>query len=309
MRVQRWVATGPSGLDGFAFIDDQLPAPRSGEVAIEVLAAGVNPADLKHARAATDFPLPIGYEVAGVIAALGPGTEIASGAGAVGDEVLAFRVHGGYATALTVPAEKVFAKPAALDFAAASNLLLAGTTAADMLRAAKVADGDTVLLHAASGAVGVAVLQLARLRGITVIGTAGPQGLERVRQFGGVAIEYGPGLLDRVRAAAPEGVAAALDAAGTDEAIDTSLTVVEDRSRIVTIVARKRAETDGFVALAGSQPESAAYRDSVRGDLIELAADGRLVVPMARTFHLPQARAALELVTGGHPGGKVALIP
>ncbi|MGV9860845.1 quinone oxidoreductase family protein [Gordonia sp. NPDC003425] len=309
MRVQRWVATGPSGLDDFAFIDDQLPAPRSGEVAIEVLAAGVNPADLKHARAATDFPLPIGYEVAGVIAALGPGTEIASGAGAVGDEVLAFRVHGGYATALTVPAEKVFAKPAALDFAAASNLLLAGTTAADMLRAAKVADGDTVLLHAASGAVGVAVLQLAQLRGITVIGTAGPQGLERVREFGGVAIEYGPGLLDRVRAAAPEGVAAALDAAGTDEAIDTSLTVVEDRSRIVTIVARKRAETDGFVALAGSQPESAAYRDSVRGDLIELAADGRLVVPMARTFHLPQARAALELVTGGHPGGKVALIP
>ncbi|MGV9827490.1 quinone oxidoreductase family protein [Gordonia sp. NPDC003429] len=309
MRVQRWVATGPSGLDDFAFIDDQLPAPRSGEVAIEVLAAGVNPADLKHARAATDFPLPIGYEVAGVIAALGPGTEIASGAGAVGDEVLAFRVHGGYATALTVPAEKVFAKPAALDFAAASNLLLAGTTAADMFRAAKVADGDTVLLHAASGAVGVAVLQLAQLRGITVIGTAGPQGLERVREFGGVAIEYGPGLLDRVRAAAPEGVAAALDAAGTDEAIDTSLTVVEDRSRIVTIVARKRAETDGFVALAGSQPESAAYRDSVRGDLIELAADGRLVVPMARTFHLPQARAALELVTGGHPGGKVALIP
>lgn len=309
MRVQRWVATGPSGLDDFAFIDDQLPAPRSGEVAIEVLAAGVNPADLKHARAATDFPLPIGYEVAGVIAALGPGTEIASGAGAVGDDVLAFRVHGGYATALTVPAEKVFAKPAALDFAAASNLLLAGTTAADMLRAAKVADGDTVLLHAASGAVGVAVLQLARLRGITVIGTAGPQGLERVREFGGVAIEYGPGLLDRVRAAAPEGVAAALDAAGTDEAIDTSLTVVEDRSRIITIVARKRAETDGFVALAGSQPESAAYRDSVRGDLIELAADGRLVVPMARTFHLPQARAALELVTGGHPGGKVALIP
>jgi len=307
MRVQRWVATGPGGLDDFAFIDDQLHPPGPGEVSIEVLAAGVNPADLKHAQAASSFPVPIGYEVSGVIAALGPDTEIASGAASPGDDVLAFRVYGGYATALTVPAGKVFAKPSTVGFPEAANLLLAGTTAADMLRAARAVTGETVLLHGASGAVGVAVLQLARLRGITVIGTASPRNFERIVKFGGLPVEYGRGLTDRVRALAPEGIAAALDAAGTDEAIDTSEELVADRSRIVTVVARNRAERDGFVALGGTQPESAAYRDSVRADLIAHASAGDLVVPVAQTFHLSQARAALELVSGGHAGGKVAL--
>ena len=110
MRVQRWVATGPGGLDDFAFIDDQLHPPGPGEVSIEVLAAGVNPADLKHAQAASSFPVPIGYEVAGVVAALGPATEIASGSAAPGDDVLAFRVYGGYAvsyTHLTLPTKRI----------------------------------------------------------------------------------------------------------------------------------------------------------------------------------------------------------
>lgn len=312
MHVQRWVATGFDGLDDFAFIDDELDPPGPGEVIIGVLAAGVNPADLKHARRKTDpsqLPLPIGYEVSGEILALGPDTEIASGGGVIADEVLAFRVQGGYATALSVPAEKVFAKPPTIDHPAAANLLLAGCTAADMLRAAAVVPGETVLLHAASGAVGVAVLQLARLRGITVVGTSSPTNADRVRAFGGIPVDHGPGLAHRVRAAAPDGVAAALDAAGTDEAVDTSLELVADRSRIVTVVAPGRAADDGFVALGGAQPESLAFRDSVRPELIRLAAAGDLVVPVARTFELSEARAALELVSAGHPGGKVALIP
>ncbi|RPA12465.1 NADP-dependent oxidoreductase [Gordonia sp. OPL2] len=312
MHVQRWVATGFDGLDDFALIDDELDPPGPGEVIIGVRAAGVNPADLKHARRKVDpsqLPLPIGYEVSGEILALGPDTEIASGGGVIADEVLAFRVHGGYATALSVPAEKVFAKPPTIDHPAAANLLLAGCTAADMLRAAAVEPGETILLHAASGAVGVAVLQLARLRGITVVGTSSPTNAERVREFGGIPVDHGPGLANRVRAAAPDGVWAALDAAGTDEAVDTSLELVADRSRIVTVVAPGRAADDGFVALGGAQPESLAFRDSVRPELIRLATAGDLVVPVARTFELSEARAALELVSAGHPGGKVALIP
>lgn len=312
MRIRRWVATGVGGLDDFAFVDDDLGVPGPGEVTIGVHAAGVNPADLKHARRPADasqLPLPIGYEVSGEILAVGPDTEIASGEGVIGDAVLAFRVKGGYATALTVPAEKVFAKPPTVDHPSAANLLLAGCTAADMLRAAAVEPGETILLHAASGAVGVAVLQLARLRGITVIGTSSPASAARVREFGGIPVEYGPGLADRVRTAAPDGVRAALDAAGTDESVDTSLELVADRCRIVTVVAPGRAADDGFVALGGTQPESLAFRDSVRPELIRLAAAGDLVVPIARTFALSEARAALELVSAGHPGGKVALIP
>ena len=289
-----------------------LPAPRTGEVTIDVRAAGMNPADAKHVSTGTDpsrLPVTIGYEVAGVIAAIGPGTEIASGGGAVGDDVLAFRISGGYASAVTVPAADVFAKPAGLGFAEAANLLLAGCTAADMLRAARVVPGDMILLHGASGAVGVSVLQQARHLGAHVIGTASEPRFEVVRGFGGVPVAHGPGLEQRVREAAPGGFDVALDAVGTDEAGDVSLALVDDRTRIVTIAAKARADRDGFVVLGGSMPESVRFRDSVRARLIELAGAGELVVPVARTYPLDDAPAAVAELMGGHPGGKLALVP
>src|SRR3978361_1705998 len=120
-------------------VEETVTPAGPGQVTIEVRAVGLNPADYKmvagaYSRDPPALPIRPGYEVAGVIAALGADTEIASGGGAVGDEVLAFRVQGGYSSVLTVPAQDVFAKPAALGFPEAANLLLAGTTGADMLR-------------------------------------------------------------------------------------------------------------------------------------------------------------------------------
>jgi NADPH:quinone reductase-like Zn-dependent oxidoreductase len=281
-------------------------------VTIEVRAAGMNPADFKGFARAGDrsrLPLPVGFEVAGVLAALGPDTGIASGGGTAGDEVLAFRVTGGYASALTVPAADVFAKPVGLDFPAAANLLLVGATAAEALAVVEVAAGETVLVHGASGSVGVSVLQQARLLGARVIGTAGERNFDTVRSFGAVPVAYGPGLEERVRRAAPDGIAAAIDTVGTDEAVDVSLALVEDRKRIVTVAAAGRAERDGFRAIGGRTPASARFRDQARPRLIQLAAEGSLVVPVARTFPLAEARAALELLMTGHPGGKLALVP
>ncbi len=308
---RRWVATDFGGLDVFAEVEVEVPAPGPGEVTIEVRATGMNPADYKHVASGSDrsrLPVAVGYEVAGVLSALGPDTEIASGGGAVGDAVLALRVAGGYATALTVPAQDVFAKPAGLGFSEAANLLLAASTAAEMLDATGVTAGDTIVLHGASGAVGVSVLQQARLIGARVIGTAGGGSADGVRRFGGEPVVYGDGLEERVRAMAPEGIATALDAVGTDEAVDVSLALVADRQRIVTIAAHARAQRDGIVLIAGALPASAAFRDAARARLIALAAAGDLVVPVARTFPLDQAREALELLSGGHPGGKLALI-
>ena len=310
--AQAWIADELGGPDTWQLVDVDPPAPAVGEVTIDVRAAGMNPADVKHVAAGTDasrLPVAIGYEVAGVIAAIGPGTEIASGGGQVGDEVLAFRISGGYASAVTVPAADVFAKPATIGFAEAANLLLAGTTAADMLRTAGVGAGDTVLLHAASGAVGVSVLQQARSIGARVIGTASPARFDVVRGFGGEPVAHGDGLEQRVRDLAPDGIDVALDAVGTDEAVDVSLALVQDRQRIVTIAARPRAASDGFTALAGSMPDSARFRDAARARLIELAGSGQLVVPVARTYPLEDARAALAELMGGHPGGKLALVP
>ncbi|MCX7521427.1 NADP-dependent oxidoreductase [Microbacterium sp. STN6] len=314
--AKRWVAADVGGLDRLRMIDAEVPPPATGKVTIDVRAVGMNPADFKHISAARNpigasaTPLPIGYEVAGVVAALGDDTEIASGGGAVGDEVLAFRVTGGYATRLNVPARDVFAKPASLDFPQAANLLLAGATAADMLHTAEVTAGETIVVHGASGAVGVSILQQAHEIGARVVGTAGRGSFDVVRRYGGEPVEYGDGLLDRLRAALPGGTAAAaLDCVGTDEAVDASLALVGDRRRVITIVASGRAADEGFVALGGRAPDSAAYRDRVRPQLIRLAAEGRLEVPIARTFGFDEAVAALQLLSTGHPGGKLALIP
>jgi NADPH:quinone reductase len=311
VQARRWVATDFGGPEVLELVTAELPAPGPGEVTIEVRAAGMNPADYKGLARGdrATLPRPIGSEVAGVLAALGPDTAIASGGGAVGDEVLAFRVTGGYASAITVPAGDVFAKPAALDFPGAANLLLVGATAADTLHTVGAAAGETILVHGASGSVGVSVLQQARLLGARVVGTASERNFDTVRRFGGIPVAYGDGLADRVRAAAPDGVAAAIDTVGTDEAVEVSLELVDDRGRIVTIAAMGRAGEAGIKSVGGGTPESAGFRAQVRPLLVQLAAGGELVVPVARTFPLAEAQNALRLLATGHPGGKLALIP
>lgn len=308
--VLKWVARSPGGLEVLEYVEAELPPPGEGELTIKVRAAGVNPADWKHiARGGFDGPKPVGYEVSGVIAALGPGAVIASGVGALGADVVAFRVNGGYASALTVPASDVFAKPQTLDHPAAANLLLAGTTAAEMLHLTAVGAGDTVIVHGASGAVGVSILQQARLLGVRIVGTASESNFELVRRFGGIPVAYGGGLEERLRELSSDGYAAALDTVGTDEAVEASLALIPDRKRIVTIAAGHRADQNGILAIAGSRPASASFRDQARARLLELATHGDLKVPMARTFPLSEAREALTFLREGHPGGKIALIP
>ncbi|GAA1989496.1 NADP-dependent oxidoreductase [Microbacterium pumilum] len=308
--ARRWTASAPGGPDTWEFAEYDVPAPQTGEITILVRAAGVNPADYKHvARPGATFPIPIGYEVSGVVTGIGPGTRIGSGTVEVGDEVIAFRVQGGYATELTVAADKVFAKPESLSFEAAANLLLAGATASEMLHVTGVVTGENIVVHGASGAVGVSVLQQARLLGARVVGTASPSSFERVKRYGGIPVAYGPGLVDRVRDAAAGPIVAALDTVGTDEAVDASLELVADRSRIVTIAAQRRAAQDGILAIGGAMPASAAYRNGIRAHLIDLAGAGALEVPIARTFPLADAPAALRFLAEGHPGGKIALLP
>ncbi|MGO1801181.1 MAG: quinone oxidoreductase family protein [Microbacteriaceae bacterium] len=311
--AKHWIATSWGSPDTWEFVDHEPSAPDIGEITVRVHAAGVNPADAKHVAAPRDgveLPVPIGYEVSGVVTAVGPDTQIGSGAVEVGDEILAFRIRGGYAEEVTIPAEKAFHKPDALSHPEASNLLLAGTTAAQMLAVTGAASGETILLHGASGAVGVSVLQQAALRGIRVIGTASRARFDEVRRFGGEPVEYGDGLAERIRALTDDPIAAGLDAVGTDEAIDVSLELVADRSRIVTIAAAAaRAQAEEVQWIVGSQPESTRFRDEARAGLIDLASRGLLVVPMATTYPLGQAPEALRFLAEGHPGGKIALIP
>ncbi len=306
--ARRWVAHEWGVPENWRLEEYEPGAPGDGEITVRVRAAGVNPADAKHVaqhRPGVSLPVPIGYEISGEVTAVGAAVDHVR----LGDEVLAFRILGGYATEMTIPAGKAFIKPATLSHAEAANLLLAGTTAAEMLAVTRGAAGETILLHGASGAVGVSVLQQARLAGIRVIGTASEGRFDVVRRFGGIPVRYGPGLVERVRDIAAAPVAAALDAVGTTEAIESSLDLVPDRSRIVTIVAPARAQEAGIVWIAGSQPASARFRDAVRGRLVDLAAQGDLVVPMAGEYPLTEAPETARVLAEGHPGGKLALIP
>lgn len=154
--------------------DVELLAPGDGQVQVQVRAAGVNPADLAALAPGLerDQAQPLGYECAGVVTAVGAGASTEQRPVAVGDEVIAYLVPGAYASHVTVPAGDVFPKPANLSFPAAANLFLVGLTAAEMLDVTRVTDGDTIVVHGASGATGVSVLQQARLIGSRVIGTA-----------------------------------------------------------------------------------------------------------------------------------------
>lgn len=305
--AQRWIAPEFGGIEVLTLVDTEVPPPGPGEVTIDVRAVGLNPSDYKTLGGGWNpdpalLPLPVGQELAGVVTAIGPDVAHV----AVGDAVIAFKIAGAFATEVTVAAKDVFPKPANLDDAAAANLLHVGVTAADLLRLVGIGADDVLLVHGASGSVGVSVVQQARLLGARVIGTASPASFDRVREFGAEPVEYGDGLADRVRALAD--VTAAIDAVGTPEALDVSVELVADRARIATLAPGKPAQEAGVGVSAGMLPDSIAFRMPARARILALAAEGRLVVPVARTFPFDAAPDALRFVATGHPGGKVALV-
>jgi NADPH2:quinone reductase len=310
-QARRWVATDFGGPEVLGEIVVELAPPGPGEVTVEVRAAGMNPADYKHFGSGQDLkllPLTTGYEVAGVILALGPDTVIASGGGAAGDEVVVFQIFDGYSSALNAPASDVFAKPSTLSFPEAANLLLVGTTAAETLHVVGLSAGETVLVHGAAGGVGTSVIQQAGLLGATAVGTASERDFDAVRGFGATPVHYGPGLADRVREATPGRVDAAIDTVGVDEAIEVSLALVSDRRRIVSTAAFGRAERDGFQTVGSANPSSGPFRAAARQVILDLAAQDKLTVPVGATFPLSDARRALEVLAGRHPYGKLALV-
>lgn len=309
------VATAYGGPEVLSAVDVEVPEPGPGEVTIAVRAVAVNPIDHKAYSGAfgTDpaaLPMRLGSELSGVVSRVGPDAEGAAGPLRVGDEVIAYRVSGAYATEVTAPSRVVVPKPPRLGWAEAAGLLLTGATAVHTLSAAGVKDGDTLLVHGVSGGVGLAVAQLAAMRGARVLGTARKSRHEGLRQYGVEPVAYGAGLADRVRTAAPGGVDAAIDTVGTDEAVDVSLELVPDRGRIVTIAAFGRAAEAGIKLLGngpGADPGT-RIRAAAWSELLPLAADGRLRVVVAQTFPLSEAAAAHRLVATGHAGGKVVLL-
>jgi NADPH2:quinone reductase len=305
------VAPSYGGPEVLTLVDVDPGRPAAGQVLIDVRAAGVNPADWKSYSGVwgTDpsrLPLRLGYEAAGVVVDVGPGEDRLR----VGDEVLT-TADGAYADQVVVRAADVIAKPPSLSWEEAGGLLLTGATAAHTVQATGVGPGDTLLVHGASGGVGAKVVQLAVDRGARVIGTARRANHDAVAGVGGVPVEYGPGLADRVRALAPDGVQAAVDTAGTAEALDVSVELVADRSRIATIAGFARGAELGVQVLGnapGADPGT-AVRAAARPMLVELAAAGRIRVRVGATYPLAEAAEAHRLGISGGVSGKIVLLP
>lgn len=293
-------------------VERELPEPSAGEVLVEVKAIGVNPFDYKSYSGAfgTDeskLPISLGSEASGIVVAVGGTVEGPGGPIAVGDEVIVSGHTGTYAERILTPAQFVFPKPAGLDWNVAAGVLAVAGTAYDAIESVGVKSGDTVLVHGAAGGVGSVVAQLAAARGATVIGTARAQNHAALRAFGVEPVEYGDGLLDRVRAAAPNGIDAAIDAVGTDEAVDVSLELLSDRNKLVTMAAFGRASTDGFPTIGG--PESMKRRRLASPSLLDQAGAGVFEVTVAKTFPLDDAARAHAELQSTHPRGKFVLIP
>jgi NADPH:quinone reductase len=310
------IATAFGGPDVLSVTDEPTPEPGPGEARIEVRAAGVNPADYKsyNGMFGTDparLPIRLGVEAAGVVTAAGPDATGPAGPISAGDEVIAFRAGGAYAAELVVPAQSLVPKPAGLDWAQASGLMVTGATAWHLMVATDVHDGDTVLIHGGSGGVGVMAVQLATLCGATVIATASPARHDLLRDLGAIPVAYGPGLAGRVRAAAPGGIDAALDLVGTDEAMDTSLELVADRARIATIAGFARGQQEGIKILGGAPgaDPGTGIRNAARLELARLTREKKLQVIVSQTFPLAGAAEAHRSLMTGHTVGKTALIP
>jgi NADPH:quinone reductase-like Zn-dependent oxidoreductase len=287
------------------------PHAGAGEVRVRVSAAGLNPADWKlagSAEAAGRF---------GVTLPTGFGSDFAGVVDEVGDGVTGFaagdRVYGGargraaadYAV-VRPGADLLLHTPDGVDDITASTLVIAGRTADAVVSAIGAGPGDTVLIGGAAGGVGVFAVQLARRAGARVIGTASPAAFGFVRELGAEPVAYGDGLADRVRALAPptsfsafSGVTAAADLIGTETA-RAAVELGVPPGRIATIAAA--SPPDGARATGG--------RDATPGALERITAAiaaGEFVVPIAATFPIEQARAAVELQRAGHVHGKVVI--
>ncbi|WP_203701415.1 NADP-dependent oxidoreductase [Asanoa iriomotensis] len=291
--------TSPGGPDVLHLMEVPDPVPADGQVLIRVRAAGVQPYDCAvragwlPAGVPPTFPRVPGNEFAGVV------TGDAGGL-ADGTEVLGFGQLGAYAELLAVPADHVVPKPAGMPWAVAGGFSAGAQTAHIALGELAPAPGETLLVHGAAGAVGTVAVQLAAAAGATVIATARPENHPYLRELGAIPVAYGPGLADRVRAAAPGGVDAALDGAGGD-ALDVSLDLVEDRDRILTLVDHARAADLGVRVTPNAR--SAARLAT----LVDRYDHGDLRIHVRRTYPLAEAAGAHREVGTGHGRGKVVI--
>ncbi|MEV7797337.1 NADP-dependent oxidoreductase [Streptomyces sp. NPDC087512] len=286
------------GPDVLQLIDAEEPHAGPGQVRIAVRAAGVNPVDWRIREGQVlgahpiELPSGVGLDAAGVVDEIGEGVEGVE----VGD-----RVFGeGSDTYAEFAVLSAWARmPEGLTFEEAAGYPSVVETALRILREVGVRPRQTLLVSGASGGVGSAVLQIARERGITVIGTAGAANQDYLRSLGALATTYGKGWVERVRQLGR--VDAALDLAGSG-VIRELVELTGDPRKVISIADLGAPELGvRFSGVAGSMPDALA-------EAAGLISRGKLHIPVEKSYTLAEAAAAHIDSQAGHTRGRRVLV-
>jgi NADPH:quinone reductase-like Zn-dependent oxidoreductase len=295
-------------VDVLNVVEVERPVPGRGQVLVRVMAAGINPGEasirmgLLHERWPATFPSGEGTDLAGVVEELGPGVDGFE----VDDEVLGFtEERSSHAELVVVPADQLTRKPPNVSWDAAGALFVAGTTAYAAVRAVGVSSGDAVVVSGAAGGVGSLTVQLAVLAGATVIGLAGERNHQWLLEHGAIPVAYGERVAGRIRVVSDGRVDAFIDTYGSGYvalAVD-ELGVAPDR--VDTIIDWAAGQQYG-VKMEGT---AAAGTAAVLAELAQLVEEGRLEVPIAKTYALEDVREAFRELEQRHTRGKIVVRP
>ena len=315
------VASSPGGPEVLGVEEVADPVPGPGEVLVRVAAAGLNRADLLPRQG--NYPPPpgaselMGLECSGTVAALGDGVTDRS----VGDKVCALLAGGGYAELVAVPSGQLMPVPVGVDLVAAAALPEAAATVwSNLVMAARLTSGETLLVHGGAGGIGSFAIQLARAIGVRCLATAGsPEKLDLCRELGAdVAIHYREqDFVEEARAATDgRGVDVVLDNMGAKYlARNVAALARNGRIAMIGMQGGRRAELDlaalfaknGTLSTLLLRPrpleEKAAICSAVTEQVWPLVAEGRVRPLVHASYPLERAAAAhLEMEAGRHTG-------
>jgi NADPH:quinone reductase-like Zn-dependent oxidoreductase len=278
-----------------------MPEPGPGQVRIRIKAAGVSPTDPKIRRGDLEaaFPLPpnavLGFEAAGTVDALGPAVSGVKEGDEVASLLLGLGGYGEYALASSWTP-----KPPNVTWSDAAALPASAEAAVGILKQLQVTAGETLLILGAAGSVGLIAVQLAKLRGIKVIGAAAPWNHELVRNLGAIPVSYGPGLADRVREHV-HSVDAVLDTAGKGGLLD-AIALAGGPARVMTLADEHAAGLG--VAFSAPTPNRAP---EALDQTMPLLATGALHLRSQRQLPMEHAAEAHRLLESGGAHEKLIL--
>ena len=244
-----------------------------------------------------ELPSGNGHDFAGDIDELGEGVT----GWELGDAVYGQVPSRAQADFIVIAADQLTRKPADLAYEVAGSLSVAGRTAWNSATSLNLGPDDTVFVSAAAGAVGALAAQLAVRAGATVIGSASAANHDYLRSLGVVPVEYGDGLLEALKAAAPDGITAALDNHGR-ASVDAALAAGAPAARVNSIADYAAAKDYGTTAVGGREFDREGLET-----VASLIASGELDFPIESVFALEAVSGAYERLLGSHGPGKIVL--